>query len=75
MKYTLRDDSDIGKVLQKDGKDTFCPFQAPISKDEKIFRMPCSLLCPHAKLEVSNRCDLYLISCNGITEPFHIEKT
>lgn len=75
MRYTLRDDENLGKVLQKDGKDTFCPYQAPIPMGDKLIRMPCSSLCPHAKLEFSDRCDLYLVSCNGITQPFHIEKT
>jgi hypothetical protein len=74
MKYTLKDDVNFGKVLQKDGVDTFCPYQAPIPNGDRLLRLPCSSLCPHVKLDFSDRCDLYLVSCSGVTEPFHIEK-
>lgn len=75
MNYTLRDDINFGKVLQKDGVDTFCPYQAPIPNGDKLFRMPCSSLCPHAKLEFNDRCNLYLVGCGNSVVPFHIEKT
>jgi hypothetical protein len=75
MKYTLRDDVSFGKVLQKDGVDTFCPHQAPIPNGDRLLRMPCSSLCPHAKLEFSDRCNLYLVGCGSSVVPFHIEKT
>ena len=75
MKYTLRDDKDLGKVLQKDGKDTFCPYQTPIPNGERLLRLPCSSLCPHAKLEFSDRCNLYLVGCGTSVVPFHIEKS
>lgn len=75
MKYTLRDDINFGKVLQKDGVDTFCPYQAPFRDFSTLVRMPCSSLCPHAKLEFNERCDLYLVGCGSSIVPFHIEKT
>lgn len=75
MKYTLRDDVNFGKVLQKDGIDTFCPFQPSFPNGDRLFRMPCSSLCPHAELKFNERCDLYLVGCGSSVIPFHIEKT
>jgi hypothetical protein len=75
MKHTLRNDENLGMVLQKDGVDTFCPYQQPIANGDSVIRMPCSSLCPHAKLEFNERCDLYLVGCGTSVVPFHIEKT
>jgi hypothetical protein len=81
--YNLRTDDSYGDVLQKDGKDCFCPFQAglPIPVQTamggvgmNIMRMPCSSLCPHVKTIEHIGKNYYEISCSGKVEKFEIDE-
>jgi len=69
-KYTIREDANYGKVLQKDGKDAICPFQAPIAipvqnqfgqQQIGFNRMPCSTICPFSEVKE----DIFIIDCIG----------
>ena len=72
-KYTIRKDENYGDVLLKDGKDTFCPFTAPITfplndngqMSFQLVRFPCSTNCPHANIMQDEKHPTYNITCCG----------
>ena len=83
MKYTLKKDENYGQVLQKDGKDCFCPFQSGIAvpvqtamggMNMSIMRMPCSDLCPLARVKEEGSAKFYKIICSGTIEKFQLEE-
>lgn len=74
VKYTLKKDSNSGDVLQKDGKDTFCPYQTAIPVPVQtsmggvslnMVRFPCSLNCPFAEVHECEDYSVYVTTCNG----------
>lgn len=74
---TIYDNPNYGKVLSKDGKDTFCPFQPPIPMPGQdggftLMRLPCSSNCPHANIdEVSGTIE---ITCGSEKVIFNYEE-
>jgi hypothetical protein len=83
-KHTIRIDENYGNVLQKDGKDTFCPFTAPLTipmqsmgqMNFNVVRFPCSTSCPHACIMFPDDDNsVYSITCVGDRpQNFKLEK-
>lgn len=78
MKIEARFDANYGHVLVKDGKEAFCPYQQPIPTQGiggmALMRMPCSTLCPKAKIkeEFTTGHKFYVVGCasNGDSGDF-----
>jgi hypothetical protein len=79
--YTLRQDANYSEVLQINGKDAVCPFQAPsaipiqnqFGQPQIGFnRMPCSALCPLA--ELSEVTKTYTINCGSSNMIFDLSE-
>lgn len=86
--YTIKKSENHGMVLQKDGVETFCPFQPPVlmpiqtntgGMTMSIIRMPCGTNCPHSKLipvidlkDSSKNYMTYEITCNGSIVRFNV---
>ena len=73
MSYTISKGQQGEKVLMIDGLQSICPFVSAIPfqgnmGQVQIMRMPCSTLCPHAKLKDNT----YQISCGYDVSTFTI---
>lgn len=90
MKYTIKKSQNHGMVLEKDGVETFCPFQAPLlmpiqnatgGVGMNIVRMPCGTNCPHSKVvpvidlkDSKNNSIYYEITCGNEVNRFNVEE-
>lgn len=83
MSYNLRKDESYGEVLQKEGKDCFCPFQAPLAipmqtamgaMSMNIMRMPCCTLCPHVRIIEHIGKKTYEIVCSGEVKKIQVDE-
>ena len=77
MKYSITKGQQKEDVLLINDLQSICPYTAPIPfqgnvGQVQIMRMPCSTLCPHAKL-VKN--DTYVIGCGSEQSVFHLTTT
>ena len=76
----IRHDEHHGLVLQKSGKDTFCPFQAPLTVPMQtgmggvnltVMRMPCSTTCPFSSFDTET--NTYYTRCQNSVKEFKVE--
>lgn len=81
--YTIKEDPNNGFILEKDGKECFCPFQSPVAIPSQnalgqmtmsLIRMPCSSICPHAKIINLNGLQAFQHLCTGNEIILPIEK-
>lgn len=75
MKYSVSKGQQQEDILFVDGKQSICPFTAPIPFQGnmgqlQIMRMPCCTLCPHAKMTENT----WKISCGAEILSFTLEK-
>lgn len=82
-KVTFRKDEQYGIVIQKDGKDMFCPYQSAVpipmqtsmgGMSINLMRMPCSSQCPFAEFLELDGLATYTISCGKDKITFRIDK-
>lgn len=70
MKYSVIKGQQQEDVLLIDGKQSICPYTAPIPFQGnmgqlQIMRMPCCTLCPHADMTESGNEMYYSINCSA----------
>jgi|GEM_PF-3061011 hypothetical protein len=80
--YTLKTDANYGEVLQINGRDAICPFQAPAAIPQQnqmtgqvtigFNRMPCSTVCPLAEITKSGH---YTLSCGNSAKDYELSET
>jgi len=73
MKYYLTEGQAKEKILNIDGRQSVCPYTAPIPfpgnmGQIQIMRMPCSTLCPLAEIKENQ----YVISCGSQNKSFDL---